>query len=97
MTAPIVEAQIIETLVLNVIHLETMLASKAARMMQAACGKGLIDFGMRRTHGIDASVKAARTSYLTGFARDKQFACRKNFRYPGIRHHGALLRHQFST
>lgn len=65
-TAPIVEAQIVETLVLNVIHLETMLASKAARMMQAAGGRGVIDFGMRRTHGIDASVKAARTSYLTG-------------------------------
>lgn len=66
-TAPIVEAQIVETLVLNVIHLEAMLASKAARLMQAASGKGLIDFGMRRTHGIDAAVKSARTSYLTGF------------------------------
>jgi nicotinate phosphoribosyltransferase len=66
-TAPIIEAQVIETLVINAIQLETMLASKAARVHGAASGKGLIDFGMRRTHGVDASVKAARTSYMVGF------------------------------
>ena len=66
-TAPIIEAQIIETLVLNVIQLETMLASKAARVASVASGKGLIEFGMRRTHGVDASLKAARTCYLAGF------------------------------
>src|SRR5208337_3154053 len=66
-TGPIIEAQVIETLVLNVIQLETMLASKAARVSAVAAGKGLIDFGMRRTHGVDASVKAARSSYLAGF------------------------------
>ncbi|MCE5334619.1 MAG: nicotinate phosphoribosyltransferase [Desulfobacteraceae bacterium] len=65
--APIIEAQIVETLVLNVMQLETMLASKAARVCHAAGGRGLIDFGMRRAHGVDASVKAARASYLTGF------------------------------
>jgi nicotinate phosphoribosyltransferase len=66
-TGTIIEAQLIETLVLNVIQLETMLASKAARISSVASGKGLIDFGMRRTHGVDASVKAARSSYLAGF------------------------------
>lgn len=66
-TAPIIEAQLLETLALNVIQLETMLATKAARVCQSAAGKGLIDFGMRRTHGVDAAVKAARVSYLTGF------------------------------
>jgi nicotinate phosphoribosyltransferase len=66
-TAPIIEAQLIETLVVNVIQLETMLASKAARVSAVAAGKGLIDFGMRRTHGVDASLKAARASYLAGF------------------------------
>ncbi|MGP8196309.1 MAG: nicotinate phosphoribosyltransferase [Syntrophobacteraceae bacterium] len=66
-TAPMIEAQIIETLVLNVIQLETMLASKAARVSSVASDRGLIDFGMRRTHGVDASVKAARSSYLAGF------------------------------
>ncbi len=66
-TGPIIEAQIIETLVLNVMQLETMFASKAARIVHAARGKGLIDFGMRRAHGVDASVKAARSSFIAGF------------------------------
>lgn len=66
-TGPIIETQLIETLVMNVIQLETMLASKTARVFHAASGKGLIDFGMRRAHGLDASVKAARAGYLTGF------------------------------
>lgn len=66
-TAPIIEAQVLETIVMNFIQLETMLASKAARVFGAAAGKGIIDFGMRRTHGIDASIKAARASYIVGF------------------------------
>ncbi len=66
-TAPIIEAQIVETLVMNVVQLETMMASKAARMVHAARGNGLIDFGMRRSHGVDAAVKAARASYIVGF------------------------------
>lgn len=66
-TAPIIEAQLIETLVLNVIQLETMLASKAARCVHAARGRGLIDFSFRRTQGIDAGAKAARASYIAGF------------------------------
>ncbi len=67
-TAPIIEAQIVETIVVNMIQLETMFASKAARVYGAACGRGIIDFGMRRTHGVDASVKAARASYMVGFS-----------------------------
>lgn len=67
-TAPIIEAQLLETLVINVIQLETLLASKAARCVEAARGRAVIDFGLRRTHGIDAGLKAARASYLAGFA-----------------------------
>lgn len=66
-TAPIIEAQLVETLVMNVVQLETMMASKAARIVQAAGGRGLIDFGMRRAHGVDAAVKAARASFIVGF------------------------------
>ena len=66
-TAPIIEAQILETLVLNVVQMETLIASKAARCVHAARGKGLIDFSFRRTQGVDAGVKAARASYLAGF------------------------------
>jgi nicotinate phosphoribosyltransferase len=66
-TAPIIEAQILETLVLNVIQMETLIATKAARCVHAARGRGLIDFSFRRTHGVDAGVKVARASYLAGF------------------------------
>jgi nicotinate phosphoribosyltransferase len=66
-TAPLIEAQLLETLVLNVVQMETLIASKAARCVHAARGKGLVDFSLRRTHGVDAGVKAARASYLAGF------------------------------
>ncbi len=66
-TGPVIEAQVVETLVLNVMQTETMFASKAARITHAARGKGLIDFGMRRAHGVDASLMAARASFITGF------------------------------
>jgi nicotinate phosphoribosyltransferase len=66
-TGPIIEAQLLETLVLNVVQMETLIASKAARCVDAARGKGVIDFSFRRTHGVDAGVKVARASYLAGF------------------------------
>ncbi len=65
-TAPIIEAQLIETFVLNTINLQTMIASKAARVVQAAEGRAVVEFGLRREHGIDAGMKAARSSYIAG-------------------------------
>jgi nicotinate phosphoribosyltransferase len=67
-TAPLPEAQLLETRVLNLIHFETLIASKAARCTLAAGGKGLVDFGLRRAHGAEAGLLAARASYLAGFA-----------------------------
>jgi nicotinate phosphoribosyltransferase len=67
-TAPIIEAQLLETFVLNTLHLQTLIASKAARCVHAAQGRMLVDFALRRTHGIDAGLKVARASYLAGFA-----------------------------
>jgi nicotinate phosphoribosyltransferase len=66
--APLPEAQLVETRVLNLLHLETMIASKAARCVLAAPGKQLVDFGLRRAHGAEAGLLAARASYLAGFA-----------------------------
>ena len=66
-SAPMPEAQLLETRLLNLIHFETVIASKAARSRLAAPGKGLIDFGLRRAHGAEAGVLAARASYLAGF------------------------------
>lgn len=67
-TAPIIEAQLVETAVLNFCHLQTMQASKAVRSVLAAGGRPIVDFGLRRTHGIDAGLKAARASFIAGAA-----------------------------
>ncbi|HEX9182555.1 MAG TPA: nicotinate phosphoribosyltransferase [Burkholderiales bacterium] len=66
-TAPMPEAQLIETRILNLIHFETVVASKAARARLAAPGKRLIDFGLRRAHGAEAGLLAARASWIAGF------------------------------
>ena len=67
-TAPLPEAQLVETRLLNLIHFETLIASKAARMVLAAQGRLLLDFGLRRAHGAEAGLLAARASYVAGFA-----------------------------
>jgi nicotinate phosphoribosyltransferase len=66
-TAPLPEAQIVESRLVNVIHFQTLIASKAARCVLAAGGRRLVDFGMRRAHEADAAVLASRASYLAGF------------------------------
>lgn len=66
-TAPIIEAQIVESSLLNTINLQTMIASKACRVVCAAGGKGVYDFALRRTHGTDAAIKVARAAYIAGF------------------------------
>jgi len=65
-TAPIIEAQLVETAVLNLVHLQTLLASKAVRCVLAARGRPVVEFGLRRTHGIDAGMKAARCAFIAG-------------------------------
>lgn len=66
-SAPILEAQLVETAMLNLLHAQTVLASKAARSVLAARGRNLAEFGLRRTHGIDAGLKASRAALLAGF------------------------------
>jgi nicotinate phosphoribosyltransferase len=65
-TAPIIEAQLVETFILNTVNLQTMIATKASRVVHAAKGRSVIEFGLRRTQGTDAGMKAARCSYLAG-------------------------------
>ncbi|HZD52360.1 MAG TPA: nicotinate phosphoribosyltransferase, partial [Woeseiaceae bacterium] len=67
-TGPIAEAQLLETLIMNLVHLETVLASKAARMVLAAAGRPVLDFGMRRMHGLDAAVHGVRAYRTAGIA-----------------------------
>jgi nicotinate phosphoribosyltransferase len=64
--APLPAAQLLETRLINILHYQTLVASKAARMVLAAPGKLLVDFGLRRAHEADAGLMAARASYLAG-------------------------------
>ncbi|MDX1620328.1 MAG: nicotinate phosphoribosyltransferase, partial [Nitriliruptorales bacterium] len=66
-TAPLPVAQLLETAVMNVVHLPTMIATKAARCVVASQGRLLADFGARRAHGVEAALEAARAAYLAGF------------------------------
>lgn len=65
--APLPQAQLVETRIMNLMHFESVIASKAARLRLAAGDKVLIDFGLRRAHGAEAGLLAARASYLAGF------------------------------
>lgn len=65
-TAPIAEAQLMETSLLAIVHFQTLIASKAARVTTAAAGRPVIEFGSRRAHGIEASVLAARAAFIGG-------------------------------
>ncbi len=67
-TAPLPEAQLVETLFLNEVTFETTIASKAARCVVAAGGRDVIDFSFRRTQGIEAGIDVARLSAMVGFA-----------------------------
>lgn len=66
-TAPLPQAQLVESRLINLIHYQTLIASKAARCALAAPGKLLVDFGLRRAHGAEAGLLAARAAYLAGF------------------------------
>ncbi len=65
-TAPIIEAQLVESFLLNTVNLQTMIATKASRVVHAAQGRSVVEFGLRRTQGADAAIKAARCSYIAG-------------------------------
>ncbi len=67
-TAPLPEAQFVESRLINILHFQSLIAAKAARVMLAAPNKLLVDFGMRRAHGAEAGLMAARASYIVGFA-----------------------------
>ena len=67
-TAPLPQAQLVESRLINILHFQSLIAAKAARIRLAAPDKLLVDFGMRRAHGAEAGLLAARASYIAGFA-----------------------------
>lgn len=81
-TAPILEAQLVESRILNIVHFQTLIASKAARCVMAADGRQLIDFGMRRAHEAEAAIYAARAGYLAGFHATATVEASRRFGIP---------------
>lgn len=97
--APLPEAQLVETRLINILHFQSVVASKAARMVLAAPGKQLVDFGLRRAHGAEAGLMAARASYLAGFAGTATVLARKDFGIPvfGTMAHSFIQAHDDET
>lgn len=80
--APLPMAQIVETQLINILHFQSLIAAKAARMVLAAPNKLLVDFGLRRAHSADAGLMAARASYIAGFAGTATVLAEKQFGMP---------------
>lgn len=81
-TAPLPEAQYVETRIINILQFQTIIASKAARMVTAAGGRDLIDFGLRRAHGAEAGLFAARAAYIAGFSGSATVLADERFGVP---------------
>ena len=82
--APLPQAQLIETLMLNQIGTATLIASKASRAVIGAAGAPLLEFGGRRAHGVDAALTAARSTYIAGFAATSSVAAGRRFGIPVV-------------
>ena len=81
-TAPLPEAQLVETRLINILHFQSLIAAKAARMVLSAPGRLLVDFGLRRAHGADAGLLAARACFIAGFAGTATMLAGKLFAIP---------------
>ncbi len=95
-TAPIAEAQIVETFLLAAINFQTMIASKASRVVTAAQGLPVIEFGTRRAHGIESGVLAARASYIGGCQGTSNVFAGERFGIPtfGTLAHSWIMAHE---
>ena len=95
-TAALPEAQLIESRLINILHYQTLIASKAARCRLVAPDKTLIDFGMRRAHGAEAALLAARANYIAGFDGTATVQAEQDFGIPifGTMAHSYIQAHQ---
>ena len=94
-TAPLPQAQLVETRLVNLLHFQTLIASKAVRCVLAAPGKVLVDFGLRRAHGAEAGLLAARAGYLAGLSGSATVLAGLRFGVPvyGTMAHSYVLAH----
>ncbi len=95
-TAPIADAQIVETCLLATLNFQTMIASKAARVVTAARGHSVIEFGTRRAHGIESGVLAARAAYIGGCQGTSNVMAGRRFGIPifGTQAHSWIMAHE---
>lgn len=95
-TAPLPEAQLVESRIINLLHFQTLIASKAVRSVLVAPNKALVDFGMRRAHGGEAGLLAARASYLAGFSGSSTVCAGQCFGIPlyGTMAHSFIQAHR---
>jgi nicotinate phosphoribosyltransferase len=94
--APLPEAQLVETFLLNQVHFQTLAASKASRVVHAAAGRTVVDFGLRRIHAADAGIKAARAQYIAGVAATSNVLAGHLYGLPvsGTMAHSFILAHE---
>jgi nicotinate phosphoribosyltransferase len=98
-TAPLPQAQLVETRIINLLNFQTVVASKAARAVLVAREKVLVDFGLRRTHGAEAGLLAARASYIAGFSGTSTVLACQRFDIPiyGTMAHSFVQAHDDET
>lgn len=98
-TAPMPVAQMVESRLINILHYQTLIASKAARMVLVGADKTMIDFGFRRAHGEEAGLLAARASYIAGFAGTATVEAERMFAVPsfGTMAHSFVQAHRSET
>ena len=98
-TAPMPQAQLVETRLINLLQFQSLIASKAARSVLVAEGRPLVDFGFRRAHGAEAGLLAARASYLAGFAGSATVLAEPLFGVPpfGTMAHSFIQAHTVET
>jgi nicotinate phosphoribosyltransferase len=99
LTAPIAEAQLLETSLLSILHFQTLIASKAARVTSAAAGRPVVEFGSRRAHGIQAGVLAARAAFIAGCTGTSNTYAGYCFGIPvyGTQAHSWIMAHEDET
>jgi nicotinate phosphoribosyltransferase len=95
-TAPMVEAQLVETSLLSILHFQTLIASKAARVTTAAAGRPVVEFGSRRAHGVEAGVLAARAAFVGGCQGTSNAFAGRRFGIPvyGTQAHSWIMAHE---